>query len=226
MYECFCKGGARMIFVNIDRKIKDMKKLRRLELIKANQAQQAATDTKFRTLVTQVCSFSDAIEYARENLSFSISDSIQTDMLSLLENLKGAVSTGYADKEAVVSAEADFKLIQTNTKKEWGKHFVSYTSTTTNTLKVISGIDSERINSCIAEIKAAENWAVDISVLKVLKQAIDSADSLIKDLNMDQETVLFLTKMTSGKATIADLNENVLDWIKKESLGSKRRSSK
>ena len=210
-----------MIFDIIDHKIKNMKSLRRLELIKANQAQQLATDAKYRSLVSQVNAFCLALAYARDNLQFSISETIQPDLLSLLESLKCATSTGYADKDSVSKAETDFKSIQAVTKKEWVKHFSNYTSTTINTLKVISGIDAERINGCIAEIKAAESWTIDISILTTWQKAIDSADELINSLNMDQETVLFLTKMTSGKATIADLNENVLNWIKKECLEAK-----
>lgn len=210
-----------MIFDIIDRKIKDMKDLRRLELIKANQAQQLATDAKYKALVSQVNAFTTALVFARDNLQFSIADTIQPGLHALLDSLKTIVSTGFVEKDSVTKAETDFKNLQAITKKEWSKHFVSYTSTTTNTLKVISGIDTERINGCIAEIKAAENWTIDISVLSKLKNAISSANDLINGLSMDQETVLFLTKMTSGKATIADLNDNVLNWIKKENLESK-----
>lgn len=221
MFECARRGGVSMIFDIIDRKIKDMKNLRRLELIKANQAQQLATDAKYKALVSQVSSFSTALVFARDNLAFPITDTIQPELRVLLDSLKNIVSTGFAEKDFVTKAETDFKTLQTLTKKEWSKHFGSFTSTTTNTLRVISGIDAERITGCLAEIKAAENWTVDLSVLSKLKSAIDSAKSLINSLNMDQETVLFLTKMTSGKATIADLNENVLSWIKKEKLESK-----
>lgn len=215
------RGGASMIFDIIDTKIKDMKSLRRLELAKKNQAQQLATDSKYKSLIEQVNAFSSALIYSRDNLQFSISDTIQPGLLSLLKSLKDAISSGYADKAAVAKTETDYKGLQAIVKKEWNKHFLSYTLTTTNTLKVISGIDSERINGCITDIKAAETWTVDTTVLATLKKAIESANDLICDLNMNQETVLFLTKMTSGKATIADLNENVLTWIRKEGLETK-----
>lgn len=210
-----------MIFDIIDRKIKDMKELRRLELIKANQAQQDATDTTYHKLVYQVKTFSLAIAYAYDNLSFITTDTLRSGIVLLLENLKNVIGNGYADKEAVSKAENDFKVIQNATKKEWAKHFTNYTLTTTNTLRVISGIDSEKINGCLSDIKAAEPWTVDLSILDSLKKAIENADTLITSLNMDQEIVLFLTKMTSGKATVADLNEKVLIWIKQEGVESK-----
>ncbi len=210
-----------MIFDVIDRKINEMKNLRRLELIKENHKQQVATDAKYKSLVSQVSDFLQAIKYARDNLGFPVMETIGPDMFILLGNLKGVVASGYADKDAVVKAEGDFKSIQVATKKEWSKYFHIYTSATTSTLKVISGIDSDRVVGCRTDINAAEIWTVDIEVFYKLKKAIENANSIIKELNLDAETELFLTKMTSGRATIADLNEHVLNWIKKESLESK-----
>ena len=59
---------------------------------------------------------------------------------------------------------------------------------------------------------------MDLVIYKNLKKALDSADSLIEKMSLDQDIISFLTKMTSGKATIFDLNDKVMDWIKKESL--------
>ena len=70
-------------------------------------------------------------------------------------------------------------------------------------------------------IKTAEIWTTDVSALTKMKNAMENAAILIQSLNMDQEIVSFLTKMTSGSATIVDLNEKVLGWIKSESLECK-----
>lgn len=59
---------------------------------------------------------------------------------------------------------------------------------------------------------------MDVTVYKKLKKALDSADSLIEKMSLDQDIIEFLTKMTSGRATFYDLNDKVMDWIKKESL--------
>ncbi|SMC62105.1 hypothetical protein [Papillibacter cinnamivorans] len=210
-----------MIFDKVDRRIKEMKELRRLEGIKVNRAQQEATDSKYRTLVNQASDFIEELNYVQDYLQFFLADTIKTDLEALLINLQNAIKTGYADKDAVSSADTDFKSIQTAVKKDWAKHFTVLTSTTTNTLRVISGINSEKVSSCLADIKAAEVWVIDRNVFLRLKEAIDNADSLIQSLSLDQEIILFLTSMTAGRATIADLKENVLAWIRKESLEGK-----
>lgn len=210
-----------MIFDIINQKVSDMRDLRRRETTKANETQQLVTDAKYHTLVEQVKKFSEALSYIRDNLCFVVTDALQKEFLILLKKLKDVTNTGNANRETLSEAETDFKSIQETVKNEWTKHFSAYTATKTNTLRVISGIDLDRVSRCIDEIEAAETWSLDFAVFVTLKKAMESAESLIQSLDMDQETELFLTKMSSGKATIVDLNEKVLLWIRKESLESK-----
>ena len=44
------------------------------------------------------------------------------------------------------------------------------------------------------------------------------AKALIDELGLDQQIIAFLQKMNSGKATVMDLDDNVLQWLKTESL--------
>ena len=210
-----------MIFDAISRRIKDIKELHRLEDIKKNQDQQNVADSKFRTIVEQTKLFSDAVHYAIEHLDFIIPESLTADIRNMLVQLDVISTEEYADKEAVSKAESSFKALQSSIKKEWSKHYSAYTATTCNTLRVISGINSEAVKDCLANIKAAEIWVADVSVLTKMKDAMDSAATLLRSLNMDQEIVSFLTKMTSGSATIIDLNGKVLGWIKSEGLDRK-----
>lgn len=214
-------GGGRMIFEAINRRIKDIKKLHHLQDVKKNQDQQNVTDSKFRTLVEQTKLFSEAVHYTTEQLDFKVSESLAADIRSMLMQLNVISSEEYADKEAVLKAESSFKELQSSIKKEWSKHYSAYTATTWNTLRVISGINSEMVKDCMDNIKTAEIWTTDVSALTKMKNAMENAAILIQSLNMDQEIVSFLTKMTSGSATIVDLNEKVLGWIKSESLECK-----
>ena len=214
-----------MIIDVLNNKIQEMKSLRRLEMLRDHRAQQEATDNKYRSLVAQVQVFSNALRYASDNLSFVLSDSLQSNVSDLFVSLKAITQSGFADKDGVVTAENNIKAIQSGIKKEWGKHYSIYTASTVNTLKVISGIAFDKVEACILDIKAAEIWSGDIKVLTKLRAAMSSAEALIKSLNMDQETIGFLAQMAAGKATLLDLNEEVLTWIKRESLEGKIRLS-
>ena len=210
-----------MIFDQMERRIKDMKELRRLEMIKANRAQQEITDIKYRNLVSQVKELIEVLGYAKANLQFVISDSVQADLKQLISKLLDAVQNGYADKDMVTDGENDFKTILASIKKEWNKHHAAITTTTVNTLKVIGGIESEQVASCLADIKVAGTWQTDLTMLKRLKKSLNSAETLINKMDLDQEIIIFLTKITYGKATLTDLNEKVMAWIRKENLDSR-----
>lgn len=207
-----------MIFDQIDRRIKEMKELRRLETIKANRVQQEATDMKYHNLVGQVKDYMDIVHYLQNELGYEVSDSHKTEINALLVKLQEVIKEGYSDKELVTESENDFKNLLTAIKKEWAKYHTSLTSTTVNTLKIIGGIKSDQVEACLTDIKNASTWQMDLAVYKKLKKALDSADSLIEKMSLDQDIIAFLTKMTSGKATFLDLNDKVMDWIKKESL--------
>lgn len=214
-----------MIIDVLNKKILEMKSLRHLEMLRDHRTQQEATDNRYRILVAQAQVFSKALRYASDNFNFVLSDSLQSNVSDLFVSLKAITQSGFADKDGVVAAENNIKTIQSGIKKEWGKHYSIYTASTVNTLKVISGIELDKVEACILDIKAAENWSGDIEVLTKLRAAMSSAEALIKSLNMDQETIGFLAQMTAGKATLLDLNEKVLTWIKRESLEGKIRLS-
>lgn len=207
-----------MIFDQMERRIKEMKELRRLETIKANRVQQEATDIKYHNLVTQVKGFVNILQYFQTELKFELSDSYKAEISDLLAKLQEVIKDGYANKDLVTESENDFKNILIAIKKDWAKHHTSLTSTTVNTLKIIGGIESDQVEACLTDIKNASAWQMDVTVYKKLKKALDSADSLIEKMSLDQDIIAFLTKMTSGKATFYDLNDKVMDWIKKESL--------
>lgn len=207
-----------MIFDQMERRIKEMKELRRLETIKANRVQQEATDIKYRNLVVQVKGFMNVLQYFQTELKFEVSDSYKAEISALFVKLQEVIKDGYANKDLVAESENDFKNIINTIKKDWTKHHTSLTSTTVNTLKIIGGIESDQVEACLTDIKNASAWQMDVTVYKKLKKALDSADSLIEKMSLDQDIIAFLTKMTSGKATFYDLNDKVMDWIKKEAL--------
>ena len=210
-----------MIIDVLNKKIQEIKALRHLEVLRDHRAQQNTIDARYHDLVVQVLAFSKTLKYANDNLDFVTSNSLQLNVSDLFVNLKAITQSGFADKAGVSTAENNFEVIQSSIKKEWGKYYSIYTTSTVNTLRVISGIAGGKAEACISDIKAAEKWPDDVAVLTKLQTAMSSAKALIRGLNMDQETIGFLAQMTAGKATLLDLNEKVLAWIKRESLEEK-----
>ena len=57
-----------------------------------------------------------------------------------------------------------------------------------------------------------------LGIFKAMNQSLAEAKDLIDGLGLDQQIIAFLQKMNNGKATVTDLDENVLRWLRDESL--------
>lgn len=210
---------AVMILDRLSRSVKSMEKLHRLEVQKANKAQQDIVDNNYRRIVEKTELLCKAVCYAREHLSFQTACS--SELIRLLSSLQNAGSRSLVEQDHVDKANTAYSSVQDKIRKEWAKHYQVLTGPTVNTLKTIKGLDEIRINSCITKVEAAAAWNSAVGTLMNLAAALAQANEIIQNLNLDQEVIAFLGKITAGNATLADLNENVLQWMQTEQLLSK-----
>lgn len=202
----------------LSKTIRDMKDLRQREERRDNKAAQDALDRRYKTLTTQVHELMTALQYTKENMQFRLSDAILSDLENLLTELKAVIRSGFVEKDAINQAEMDNKSIQQNIKKEWSKQYAILTNATISTLQVISGIDSEHVSKCLEGIARGAVWTTSIGDFKTMNRSLSDAETLINGLGLDQQIIAFLQKMNNGKATVMDLDDNILRWLKEESL--------
>ncbi len=202
----------------LSKKIKDMKELRQREERRDNKVAQDALDLRYKSLTTQIHSLMAALQYTKENMQFQLSDTILSDLEKLLTEQKAVIRSGFAEKDAINQAETDFKNIQQSIKKEWSKQYLTLTNATISTLQVISGIDSEHVSKCMEGIAKGSVWTSSIGDFKTMDHNLSEAKTLINGLGLDSHIIAFLQKMNNGKATVMDLDDNVLRWLKEESL--------
>ena len=202
----------------LSKKIKDMKDLRQREERRDNKAAQDALDLRFKNLTTQIHSLMTALQYTKENMQFQLSEAMLSDIEKLLNEHKGTIRSGFAEKEAITQAEADYKVVLQNVKKEWTKQYAALTNSTVSTLQVIIGIDSEQVSKCLDGISKGSVWNGSIGDFKTMDKSLAEAKILINGLGLDQQIIAFLQKMNAGKATVMDLDDNVIRWLKDEAL--------
>ena len=73
------------------------------------------------------------------------------------------------------------------------------------------------------KIKKAASWNTTIDNYNYLKQGIAEADKILEDLDLDEdsEILAFLKLVSEGKATLLNLTDEILAWIKTENLADK-----
>ena len=139
--------------------------------------------------------------------------------------LEQIVASGLASPDGIINADNTFKTLQSRMKKEWSKQYADLTGATVSTLEAIRGIDPDNVGSCLRKIQPAENWDLDVERYKTMHNGLNEADYLIMELGLDDEIIAFLQNTNSGRATLQDLNDKVLAWIRDEQLERKIRIS-
>ena len=178
-------------------------------------------DTKYRLLLTQVNCFIATIKYLYTDVKLQKNEGILASTSQVLALFERAVESGLASQEEVLSAESSFKTIQSDMKKEWPKQYLDLAGSTISTLEAIKGIDPESVTSCLQKIQPAETWNVDIKKYQIMSAGLSEADQLITSLGLDTEIIAFLRNTNAGKATLKDLDDKVLAWIRNEQLENK-----
>ena len=216
-----------MLIDVLDRKIKELRDLRQREERRDNKEAQDRLDQKYRALTKQIHQLILALQYTKTKMkmSFQLSDVVLNDINTLLLDHKRAVESGYADKDIISKVETDLKLILLNVKKEWSKQYANMTDNTISVLKVIAGVDTEKVSKCLEEIENGKNWTTSINEFQVMNKSLEDANELISSLELDPQIILFLQKINNGKATVVDLDDKIMSWLKTEELDKKVRLS-
>lgn len=209
-----------MIADTIHSLIKRMKNIRTLEEIKSNNEQQQKADERYRSLVNDVSEFIRAYAFAKDRLSFTPSEDLESDVKDILSQLKELVAGGIVDIESAKDVQKRYTRLKSQMRTEWETYYSSFTPTI-ETLRVIEGIDAVRVKKCLADIQLAETWSTNKPSLERLAKALDDSRKLIGELDLDDDIIKFLQKMTSGKARVSDLSYDLILWMKKEKIEDK-----
>ncbi len=214
-----------MIFDDLVTTIKAMQDLQKKTAIKNNKAMQDNADIKYRLLLTQVNQFVDVIMYLCTDLNVPKNHEILMSTSELMNVLEQIVVSGSASPDGIINAGNTFKTLQSSMKKEWSRQYVDLTGATVSTLEAIREIDPDNVGSCLQKIQPAENWDLDVERYKIMHNGLNEADHLIMELGLDDEIITFLRNTNSARATLQDLNDRVLAWIRAEHLEKKIRIS-
>ena len=216
--------NTEMLSINerLNQSITQLKRLHTLENKKKNQEQQVKNDNKYQELVHQVTHLCYAVHYAQETFSFQYQP--QNTLLEILTDLQTVAIKGTVDEDSISQGSRKIKPIQEQLKKEWAKCYPLVVGSVTSTLRIIQKIDPTQVSKCLLDIQSAavlQNDDSDLPHLKTLSNALYNSNAIIERLGLDQEITTFLTKVSSRTATLDDLSDGILAWIRRENLSDK-----
>lgn len=202
-----------------------MKTVRQMETASADTKKQALADYNFKQLIFSLKQMIDEVNLAVENSEFRPSVNVISALKSLLGSCEKVVQVGAAN-------DATTRYIMDESKKwyavigqEWAEYYLNATANILSLLDIVKGIipDEKKAIYAMNKIKKASLWNTSIDNYNYLKRGIEEADKILEELDLEQDSAIFafLKLVSEGKATILNLTDEILAWIKAENLADK-----
>ena len=214
-----------MLIDTLNERIIDMKTVHEMETASADTKKQAMADYNFKQLILNLKQMVDEVNLAVENSDFRPSANVISALKSFLGVCEKVVQTGVANNATTQYISFESKKLYTVIGQEWSEFYLKATANILSLLDTVKGIipDENKAIYATNKIKKASSWNVTIDNYNYLKQGIAEADKILEDLDLDEdsEILAFLKLVSEGKATILNLTDEILAWIKAENLADK-----
>lgn len=214
-----------MLIDTLNECIIDMKTVHEMETASADTKKQAMADYNFKQLILNLKQMIEEVNLAVENSEFKPSANVINTLKSFLGACEKVVQIGAANNATTQYIFSESKKLYTVIGQEWTEFYLRETANILSLLDTVKGIipDENKAIYATNKIKKAESWNTTIDNYNYLKQGIAEADKILEDLDLDEdsEILLFLKLVREGKATILNLTDEILDWIKTENLANK-----
>lgn len=214
-----------MLIDTLNECIIDMKTVREMETSSADTKKQATADYNFKQLISSLKKIMDELNLAVENSAFRPSANVLSALKSFIGVCEKIVQSGAANNATTQYISSESKKIYAVIGQEWAEFYTEYTKNTLSLLETIKGTLKDEKNAIYAanKIKKASAWNSVVENYNYLKQGMDEAEGLLKELGLGEDSPIltFLKLVSEGNATILDLTDDILKWIKAENLADK-----
>lgn len=193
--------------------------------IKENQAKQSEEqkkiDDNFAASIVYVYKLFKEIQFASNESSFVMSQANFDKAGQIIVKCKDATKKNAVTTADINSINTVAKELASNLGDEWSAYFIAETSSVKEVLSISKNIASINVTELISKIDKASQWNENAETIKEMVLAIKRAQQLIDQMQLKPANVEFLKKVISKTATLDDISDEVLNWLKNEQLTGK-----
>ena len=162
-------------------------------------------------------------DYLKNNndLNFKESKYINKQITTILHNINDNDFNNY---ELIKNIESTVDRYYSNLRDYWRQSHIKDTNGTKSMLLILEKLydDSTKILQIRSKINKLENrWPFTAEDLKLMQEGINEASSIIKELKVSSNIQDFLQKVSTGEASIIDLDDEILIWLKDNKFENK-----
>lgn len=214
-----------MLINTLNECIIDMKAVQELETTSVDTKKQALADYNFKQFVINLKQTVSEVKLAVENSDFKPSIHMVDVLKSFIDACDKTVQTGVANNATTTYMNSELKKLYAEIGQEWVDYYTNATSNILSLLDTVKNIlsNEEKAKFAMNKIKKAATWNKTIDNYSYLNQGIEEANQILYDLDIDEnsDVLSFLKLVSGGNATIKDLTDEILVWIKTENLADK-----
>lgn len=214
-----------MLIDTLNECIIDMKTVHEMETASADTRKQAMADYNFKQLILNLKQMIDEVNLAVENSEFRPSSNVISALKSFLGSCDKVVQVGAANNATTQYISSESRKLYAVIGQEWSEYYSKVAANILSLLDTVKGIipDESKATYAANKIKKAATWNTTIDNYNFLKQGMDEADKILEDLELDEDSdiLAFLKLVSEGKATLLNISEEILLWIKSKGLSNK-----
>lgn len=205
----------------IENQINEMKRIQKDEQLIRNQDEQNLAHNKFLEVVKNTQIQLNSLVYAKKEFSFQLSSEIIQQLKDIvkLEQEEANNSRGFLSIDHIRKIEENYRKTSEKISAEWKISYRDTTGQLLGALRVINKVFSKNeVKTMIDLLEKGKTWDHNIQRLKVLKETKEGAHKIYTTLNLDRKILEFLNNTSQNRTSLADLNDEILSWIKDNNL--------
>lgn len=209
-----------MIFDDLDKCIDNMNEIKELEQSLDDLQRQERIENIFKSCISETVKIINAIQKGYVEFSFKISLEQKQNLLRLIKEYERSMNSQKIREDRVVYLQRECNLVKKEIAREWDRWYTNFSSPVINMLQNVKKIveNQDKVTFAVNKIKEGKNWDFKIEVLDRMKRGRMEADDIIRNLGLIKEVSVFLEKVSSGNATLSDLNDKVIRWLEEKKM--------
>ena len=180
--------------------------------------EQKRIDSKFNMAIKSFDDELDRLIYTTDVTTFVCSIEAVDKIRELIIFCKEAIDNNYVTEQQVYKIKDETKKIKKKLAEEWDQYYEKETKSLEEVLKLSKNITGINVNSLLINLQEGRSWDANKNIRNKMTESISSAKDLINKLELKENIVDFLRKMVKQEATLLDVDEDIMKWIKNEHL--------
>lgn len=210
-----------MLSDQLIQKTNELEEFNKRKTEKLKKSNQKALDEYFKKSIDKTDKFIKLLLLYKQELSYTVDNQYIEDVYDFLSEICDYIEENKIDKEHCRELDKKIETLKNALSDNWNSFYEKYSSNTVGLLKMVSVFNPIQINDCLKKIDSAKVFMQEESKIEDFAKQLKRAESIISNLEMDDEITDFLKNVNSGNATLLDLNENILAWLRKENFEGK-----